>query len=219
MAEPAPAGLWRRGTTPRRFIAGRVPGRVAGRGRSRAEVCGEVVLREGGEALPLDASDQRTHPPDEPGRGDAGRRVVGVAFEALGCAPQQLYCPDRVPPPDVGQTDGELRQTAPQFAFALWGSLPGALQHLVCVERATRIEQPLRLGEGLVRGQRKVVGPPRDPGRVVRKRPAELVARAGVARASRAVPVPLTTSGRAHAHRPCGAGSDGAMTTGSMSRI
>jgi hypothetical protein len=47
----------------------------------------------------------------------------------------------------MGQTDGELRQTAPQFAFALWGSLPDALQHLVRMERATRIEQPLRLGE------------------------------------------------------------------------
>jgi hypothetical protein len=119
----------------------------------------------------------------------------------------------------MGQTDGELRQTAPQFAFALWGRLPGALQHLVRVERATRIEQPLRLGEGLVRGQRKVVGHPRDPGRVVRKRPTELVARAGVARASRAVPVPLTTPGRAHAQRACGAGSEGTMAAGSMSRV
>src|SRR5881394_4251931 len=44
------------------FIAGRVPGRVPGRERTRAKVCGEVVLCEGGEALLLDAFDQRTRP-------------------------------------------------------------------------------------------------------------------------------------------------------------
>ncbi len=91
------------------FTAGRVSGCVPGRGRSGAEVCSEVVLREGGEALLLDAFDQRTRPSDDPGRGDAVRRVVGVAFDALGGAAQQLYRSYRVSPLDMGQTDGELR--------------------------------------------------------------------------------------------------------------
>jgi hypothetical protein len=118
----------------------------------------------------------------------------------------------------MGQTHGDLRQTAPQFALALRGSLPGALQHLVRVERATRIEQSLRLGKGLVRGSARTSGTPRDPGRVARKRPTEFVARAGVAGRPAASRSRLRLPD-AHAQLPRGAGSECAMAAGSMARV
>jgi hypothetical protein len=51
----------------------------------------------------------------------------------------------------MGQADCKLGQPLPQLAFAVRSRLPGSLQDLVGVERASVVEQPLSFNQTFVR--------------------------------------------------------------------
>jgi len=50
-------------------------------------------------------------------------------------------------PGDVGETHGQCANPAPQRTLRLVGGFPGVFEHFVGVERQSRIQQPLRLGQ------------------------------------------------------------------------
>jgi hypothetical protein len=72
----------------------------------------------------------------------------------------------------------------------------------VCLKRSAGVEKSLRFGERLLRRQGEIVGHSFDPGRVVRQGPPQFVARAGVARAPRGIPVPPTLTRWTHPYAP-----------------
>jgi len=55
-----------------------------------------------------------------------------------------------VPAKGVGQADCQLGQPLPQVALGVRCCLPGGLQHLVGVERATFVQEPLGFGKGVL---------------------------------------------------------------------
>jgi len=151
---------------------------------------GEISRRKRIEAVLLDAYDQSPRPGDEPGRVNAVGGPAGVALYPVCRAPQQLCRPDRIAPTRVGEAHGDLGQTPPQFTLVVGRGLPRALQHLVRLERAARIEELLRLRERVRRPEREVVGHALDPRGAARQRPTQLVPRPAAPRPSGAVPVP-----------------------------
>jgi hypothetical protein len=162
----------------------------------------QVSPRQHVEAVLLDAYGQSPRPEAEPHHVDAMRRLAGIALDTVGGAPQKRCRPDRIAPLRMGEADSKLCQAAPQFALASGGCLPRTLQHLMCLERTADVEEPLRFGERLIRGQCEVVGHALDPRRAMRKGSAQLVTWAGVARASRDIPVPPTVTRRTHRFDP-----------------
>jgi hypothetical protein len=160
-----------------------------------SKLWGDVAVGESAKSVRLDAYGQSACPDREPGRVDAVGRVFRVPFDAVRRAAQQLYRSHSVVPLDVREADGQLGQATPQLAFLRRGAFPRALQHLVCVEGATVVEQSLRLGERIVRGQRDVVGYALDAIRVTWQWSPQFVSWTGVAWASGGVAVP------AHGHR------------------
>lgn len=155
-----------------------------------------------GQAILLDAYDQRARPGDDPGHVHAVRRA-GVPFHAVSSAPEKLRRPDWVSSPGVGGAYGELRQPSPQLTFDLRGGLPGALQYLVRLKRCARVEEALRFGERLVRRQREIVRDPFHSCVAIRQGSTQCVASAGVARAPGGTPITRTVT--RWTHRFCAA--------------
>ncbi|GAA3209592.1 hypothetical protein GCM10020256_06980 [Streptomyces thermocoprophilus] len=93
----------------------------------------------------------------------------------------------------------QLREPAPQRPLAAGARLPGVLEHLVGVERPSRVQQGLRLRHRLVRRADHTLGLARHALGAVGQGPAEPVPGPGVAGAALAVAVPS-----AHGPGRCG---------------
>ena len=150
----------------------------------------------------LDPGHQGTSPGDETSRVHPVRRLTRIPVNAVGGAPKQMGSADGIASLRMCDTDRDLGEAPPQLAFDFSSCLPGALQNLVRVERATRVEQPLRLGERLVRRMGEIVRHRVNPGRIMPKGPAQLVTRASAARATRGIAVPRTVTGQTHRVTP-----------------
>ncbi len=119
--------------------------------------------------------------------------------EALRGPVQQRHGAAGVSPLQVGETDGQLGQPPPQLPLLVRRGLPRGLEHLVGLEREPGVEQALRLAHRLGRRALRVVGDGFDTRGASGERPAGGIARAGVAGASGAVPVPSGAGGIRHA--------------------
>ena len=101
---------------------------------------------------------EAVRPASQPRDVDAVRRVIPVRPDVFGASPQQRRGAGRVATCGVGQTDGQLRQTAPQRAFGLGRGLPGVLEHFVGMEGHPGVQQPLSLDNLASRALTRVRG-------------------------------------------------------------
>jgi hypothetical protein len=151
---------------PQTVICPTVTNRASSAEGSPTQAWGEITRGDGSGAVTIDSCRQRARPHNKPCRVDTVRRVRGVPLNAVGRASQQPCRPHGVSSLRMRHADGELGKTTPQFAFVLRRRFPGPLQHLVRVERAASVEQPLRLDERRRRRQRRLIGNPLNAGRI-----------------------------------------------------
>src|SRR3954452_4961733 len=104
-------------------------------------LCGE--LRYGRRGWPVELSNGRPGPGDQPGHVDPVRRMPGERGNSVATPAEEFSGAADIAALGVGQPDGQLGQPPPQFPLGRRGRLPPGLEDLVGGERPPLIEQRL----------------------------------------------------------------------------
>ena len=95
---------------------------------------------------------------DQSVESDAMTSGAAHFVEVVGRPCQDARRSSHIPALNMSDADGELSQPLPHIALVVGCVLPRRFEHLMCVERQPTVQQVLRIGERIGRGQIQIVG-------------------------------------------------------------